>query len=149
MLPVYDTVIYDTVEVADIDDSYVEIRVDTLTSQYGCDSIVTVKTYYKSGIDDIRAENLIKIYPNPAKEVFTLDLGGLILDGTDVITVINSTGQVVYTSNIQYQKTDIDISSLQSGVYYIRIGKTVKKLIVFLNRDAVYRPCFIVYCSRQ
>ena len=83
-----------------------------------------------SGIDDIKAENSIKIYPNPAKDVVTLDLGHLSLDNADVVTIFNSNGQVVYRFNITSQESDIDVSGLESGVYYIKVGKFTQKLII-------------------
>ncbi len=70
------------------------------------------------------------IYPNPAKGVFNLQFNG----DNDVIRsieVINLNGQKIYNSGVF--QSDIDLSSLQSGVYFIRVNletKIITKIIV-------------------
>ena len=102
----------------------------TLQTDDGCDSIVTLYLSFTSGIDDVAETKVFSVYPNPAKDVVTLDLGDFKLNSSDAITIINSTGQVVYKSNVQSQKSTIDVSDFESGVYYIKIGDITKKLIV-------------------
>ncbi|MBO6118638.1 MAG: leucine-rich repeat protein [Bacteroidales bacterium] len=113
-------------------DEYDEVIIDTLQSQFGCDSIVTTTIHYKhdSGIDGITETVSLNIYPNPAKDKVTLDIGHLILDGDKVITIINNAGQVVYKSDIQSQQLDINIKDFKAGIYYIKVGKFTQPLII-------------------
>lgn len=87
-------------------------------------------TLDKSSLSNAEQTNTFTIYPNPAKEVITLDLGQLILDGADAVVIFNSNGQVVYKSNIKNPISNIKISDFESGVYYVKVRSEVKKLIV-------------------
>ncbi|MBO6117570.1 MAG: leucine-rich repeat protein [Bacteroidales bacterium] len=83
-----------------------------------------------SGIEDIAENNNISVYPNPASVSHT-GISTVTIQGIDGdVTVFNNKGQVVYKSNIQSQKSNIDISGWQSGVYYIKVGDATKKLII-------------------
>ena len=135
--PVYDTVIYDTVEVADLDEDYELTKTDTLTSVYGCDSIVTVVTTYKSGLEDIGLLQSVTIYPNPAHKEVIIDntLFGL----RQIIMDIYDNGGRLVISGIKPDAISykLNISWLDSGVYYIRFKNAgeksyllTKKLIV-------------------
>ena len=84
----------------------------------------------ESGIEDVNGNASINIYPNPAKDVITLDIEHLTLNNADAVVIFNTAGQVVYKSNIQNQISQIDVSSLKNGVYYIKVGNTTKKLII-------------------
>ncbi|MBO6117871.1 MAG: T9SS type A sorting domain-containing protein, partial [Bacteroidales bacterium] len=84
----------------------------------------------ESGIEDVNGNASINIYPNPAKDVITLDIEHLTLNNADAVTIFNSNGQVVYRFNITSQKFNIDVSGLESGVYYIKAGKFTQKLII-------------------
>jgi hypothetical protein len=66
----------------------------------------------------------IKLLPNPATKVVqvtTIDKANLI--------VFTTTGQVVITTTVNAGTTDIDVSKLTSGLYYVKIGDAVSKLI--------------------
>ena len=101
-----------------------------LQTEDGCDSIVTLILQVTAGIDEIQAERIISIYPNPAHEVVTLDIGRLTLDKNDDITIVNNSGQVVYKSKIQSPRFNINVSDFEAGVYYINVGKHTQPLII-------------------
>ena len=135
--PVYDTVIYDTVEVADLDEDYELTKTDTLTSVYGCDSIVTVVTVYKSGLEDIGLLQSVTIYPNPAHKEVIID--NTLFESRQIIMDIYDNGGRLVISGIKPDATSykLNISWLDSGVYYIRFKNAgeksyllTKKLIV-------------------
>jgi hypothetical protein len=66
----------------------------------------------------------IKLFPNPATnvvQVTTIDKANLI--------VFTTTGQAVITTTLNAGATDIDVSKLTSGLYYVKIGDAVSKLI--------------------
>ena len=85
------------------------------------DNVYIANFEKESSLQDISDLQQIQIYPNPAKDIITLDVGDLTLDINNELFIINTIGQVVYSSNIQSQIFNIDIRKLQSGVYYIRL----------------------------
>ncbi|MBP3253639.1 MAG: leucine-rich repeat domain-containing protein [Bacteroidales bacterium] len=94
-----------------------------LQTEDGCDSIITLYLQVTQGIDEIQQDKIIIIYPNPAKDKVTIKANG-------DVTVFNSKGQTVKTiKNIKGFK-EINIADLESGVYYIKVGETTKKLII-------------------
>ena len=109
--------------------------IDTLVNADGCDSVIYLHLEKLSSLYGIGTPYDIRIYPNPAKDFITLEIGHLILDGADAVVIFNSKGQTVCKSDIRTQVSNvrylkIDVSSFESGVYYIKVGDTVKKLIV-------------------
>lgn len=90
----------------------------------------TFKTLQGSGIDEVVSGKCPDIYPNPAKNTVTVDLGNLTSDNGGTVTIINNAGVVVYQSDIQSQKFNINIENWDSGIYYIKTGKFTQKLII-------------------
>ena len=80
-------------------------------------------------ISGIRQEQLllsnVMLYPNPASDVFTLDFNDSFKQST--IEVINSLGAIVKRSYGQGGKTEINVSDLDNGLYYIRISNPNKQ----------------------
>lgn len=68
-------------------------------------------------------ENTIKLYPNPATDFVNIDNK----DVQELVEIISLDGKVVLTSN---GKTKINISTLQSGAYILKIGEQSQKFIV-------------------
>jgi len=75
----------------------------------------------------------VKIYPNPATDFIKVEN---VNSGTYSLRIINSLSQQVVTSNISQNLTTIDISGLNSGLYFVQIldvnsnTTEVQKLIV-------------------
>ena len=77
------------------------------------------------------AENIgndAHIYPNPSNGFITVDV-----EGMNVLTVYNTTGQMVYNHSIN-DKTTVDLSKLEKGTYLMVLttkeGKNTKQVIV-------------------
>lgn len=77
------------------------------------------------------AENISNdahIYPNPSNGFITVDV-----EGMNVLTVYNTTGQMVYNQSIN-DKTTVDLSKLEKGTYLMVLttkdGKNTKQVIV-------------------
>ena len=70
------------------------------------------------GIGEQNGENF-GIYPNPAKDCFTVE-------GTGVITVTNTLGQTILTQEIDGKAT----IELPQGMYFVRLGDMVRKIVV-------------------
>jgi ligand-binding sensor domain-containing protein len=63
----------------------------------------------------------IIIYPNPVKDKLIVDFNGSFRDYNH-LSLFNMAGQELMVQQIQDQKTQIDISCLPAGVYYIKAG---------------------------
>lgn len=75
-----------------------------------------------SNLSDIEGNINVTIYPNPAKESVTIE-------GVGEINIFNSFGQLVYrkaNNNI----TTVDVSNFEKGIYFIKVGDILKKLVV-------------------
>jgi hypothetical protein len=66
--------------------------------------------------------NLVKIYPNPARNKLNIEFEDFEIKEVNLI-VSNSLGQVLYSMNELSQKQEVDISFLQSGIYFLRLQK--------------------------
>jgi hypothetical protein len=107
--------------------SIVNINWDiTGTEVTGSDS-----TYYYFhtvlGINDLKLQDTgITIYPNPASDQITVLAPAT--QAKNQLSIINLNGQEVLTCQIIQPKTQIDISTLPVGVYFIRVAndKTVE-----------------------
>ncbi len=81
----------------------------------------------------IDSGNTLDVYPNPASNRITVELSGMTQSGK--IAIIDMEGQEFIARQITAPKTQLDISSLPSGVYFVRltnektveVGKVVKQ----------------------
>lgn len=81
-------------------------------------------TYSKIVSTKIRSDDFskssIRIYPNPANNILTIDyLGNALLDVECQISILNSMGIKVYCDKVDNQT--VDISMLSKGLYFIEI----------------------------
>ena len=62
----------------------------------------------------------IQVYPNPATDVLTIDLGAV--TQTIQIQFIDAVGRVVKTESISGDQNQLDISDLNQGMYFISLS---------------------------
>lgn len=74
--------------------------------------------------------NKVKLFPNPAKNNVTVDLGG---DFNGRVVLQDALGKIVFESNISNKKT-LDIAHLQNGLYFATIYHGNAKDAVFTKR---------------
>lgn len=85
--------------------------------------------------DDLEATAKIGVFPNPAKEYFTLDLDGPANESVD-IRLMTATGQLVYTQTdlSLSSRTEISVANLAGGIYFLQLdgetSSTVKRVVV-------------------
>ena len=93
-------------------------------------SYVTVSVATSIKNDGTAPVETFEMYPNPAKDVIKLSADQL--KNGNTITITNAIGQVVYSNQFKAENKEIDINiqNLQSGLYFVRIGNTVRKLLV-------------------
>ncbi|MDC0257658.1 T9SS type A sorting domain-containing protein, partial [Crocinitomicaceae bacterium] len=101
---------------------------DTISNAAGCDSIITIDlTVQYTGINEFELAG-VTIAPNPASDFVTITVDEAYLSQT--ISVMDQAGRIVIAMDANAIQSDIDISALKEGMYYVRIGdlKAVKLL---------------------
>ena len=90
--------------------------------------IDTVWTINDIGIDEANTSNNLSIHPNPTTGTFTVQGPSLNsrVNATGEIQVYDLFGRWVFRTNEQ----QVDMSHQPKGVYVVRVGNVVRKLIV-------------------
>ena len=100
-------------------------NIDEVTTSISCSTIVNdADTSDLLCIDlrlnEIRSENKILIYPNPATKIIRI-LTNIKLTHL-ILQVVNTFGTIVMTNQIEDLNTEeINIETLSSGLYYVRV----------------------------
>lgn len=100
-------------------------------------SEITIKMYVNTTEKIIRAniatglisemDDMIQVYPNPIKDILTIDLGSMT---NCSLRITNILGQTVYSSQVHSQKMDINMSKIaSSGLYYLLVIDNQKNVI--------------------
>lgn len=101
-------------------------RSSSSTDTWLVDNVLLTGEKLATGINSITKNNSVKIYPNPANDVVH------IVRNTKTnasLAVINTLGQVVLTKELTKESESINISELQSGIYFLNIDGSIKKII--------------------
>ncbi|NOQ71690.1 MAG: T9SS type A sorting domain-containing protein [Crocinitomix sp.] len=86
------------------------------TAVYSIDEITEIV-----GVEETATEKLdLTVYPNPANGNFTTIST---VEGTESLTILNSLGQVVSTYNNPSTQVKVDVSELNTGVYFVQAIK--------------------------
>lgn len=75
-----------------------------------------VKVYYSTTSIGENADAQISIYPNPTNDKLNIEAIGI-----KNVTVVNMLGQKVYESSLNADKTVVDFSQLEAGLYMVRV----------------------------
>ncbi len=98
---------------------------------------VYVKVNASLGIDeDVASANTkVILYPNSVKDVLNLSFPENKIGSNAFVVIYNSLGKTLKTIKISGQDDSIDVSTLQSGVYYLKIvqNNAVLKNIHFIK----------------
>lgn len=85
--------------------------------------------------DDLEGIAKINVFPNPARDFFTLELEGPISENVN-IRLMSATGQLVYVQKdlSLTSKTEIPVANLADGIYFLQINgetaTTVRRVVV-------------------
>ncbi|MFM2192052.1 MAG: hypothetical protein RLZZ118_1009 [Bacteroidota bacterium] len=80
-----------------------------------------------SNVQFTMSNEQLKVYPNPAFSNVIIDVGELTKNN---IYIINTAGQVLYNQIPKTVKTTIDVNQWANGMYFVRYGSAVKRLVV-------------------
>jgi hypothetical protein len=101
----------------------------TLTNAAGCDSTITLNLTLTVGIEEGSISD-VTLYPNPTSESFTIK-ASTALYGT--YNIVDAQGKLVYTGEMTGTETNVNISSVARGIYYLRISELSEPLRVVKN----------------
>jgi hypothetical protein len=105
----------------------------TKTSDKGCDADTSqIVPILFVGIDTPE-EATFNLYPNPTDGIIEIQLREL--GSSDRIEILDIQGRVVYTKNLSNTSTQIDLSSLASGTYTVRLtGQNINEERTIVKR---------------
>ena len=107
---------YDTVKVT----SYDTIKVTKYDTIKVTDTLVINATL--SGVSAPNNTNRLIIYPNPAKDHITIDYGTFSRMNGYTLKIVNTLGQIVFSTPINQQTSYINLSTWTGkGMYYVQI----------------------------
>lgn len=84
----------------------------------------TINVTITTGVNELINSTSIKVFPNPVVDVLKVTTN---TKSSVVITTLN--GQNVLIDNIQEGTTDIDLTNLSAGIYFVRVGNKTQKII--------------------
>ena len=94
---------------------------DTLISSNGCDSILTLYLSFTTVVNEVPSP-VVTIYPNPANNKVHLITD---IAGSYAWKLFNLLGELLLRGPADKPAFDIDISSLASGTYFIRLNSAL------------------------
>lgn len=109
-------------------------KVDVLNNTSGWYPNTTVNIIIEENLSvSENTLNLVKIYPNPTKGFVSIQLPSVI-SGESKISLIDIQGRTIFSKENNQQTTQIDLSHLTDGIYFISLTyqnqKVVKKIIL-------------------
>ncbi len=76
-----------------------------------------------------RESKLVKIYPNPAGQKFTVEINGVPLNHLSM-NILSAEGKTVESLTIASKRTVVPVEQLSKGVYFVTLEQNGKKLYV-------------------
>ncbi len=87
-----------------------------INNSWGC-ADTTAQALLTTGIDNLQNDNEILVFPIPAKNKITIQLPS----NKGTIQLFNEFGQSIYLVATTEKESDIDLSVLPSGIYFLKI----------------------------
>lgn len=107
----------------------------TVSDENGCvnSKLAILQQQNVATLSEIQNETIL-VYPNPAKEKFTLELPGIELAQ---INLKNQNGQILHTQAYSGMNSTVEVSDYANGVYFVEIllpsGNATHKQLVIAN----------------
>ena len=98
----------------------------------GDTTTVTPMPVINTGIQEVVSKNNMLVYPNPANSFINVMYNGR---GTKQVKILSITGNSMLETSFDNDNTQIDISSLPSGLYFVEVNNqttySIKKIIKY------------------
>ncbi|SDH64464.1 delta-60 repeat domain-containing protein/Por secretion system C-terminal sorting domain-containing protein [Chryseobacterium taeanense] len=78
---------------------------------------------------EISEQKSFAIYPNPTTDFFVISKSEIV-DKNQKVEILDEAGRIIKTVFITADNLKIQVSDLNSGIYYVRLNKDTKKLII-------------------
>ena len=72
-------------------------------------------------VNEIKSENFISIYPNPAHDMIKIDVPQTINTKNALLTIYDTQGKKFMQQSFSQEKSAINISKLTKGIYFIKL----------------------------
>jgi len=95
------------------------LQISVTDGEAGATDIIIVVVQSTTEVEDIKAPEL-QMYPNPATGLLNLELLNTGEIGSTV-KIFNITGHAVYNAEHFQSKLQIDVSSLDAGLYFVTV----------------------------
>jgi phosphatidylserine/phosphatidylglycerophosphate/cardiolipin synthase-like enzyme len=82
------------------------------------------------GVEDVEGELALAIFPNPTSDILYVEVSEKLIG--ESLTLVDVNGRNVIQLNVNELRSNIDVSRLESGVYFLSapsINKTLRVLI--------------------
>lgn len=81
-----------------------------------------------ASVEPIENKTEIRLYPNPAKDVITLDLGTEAIDKGEA-KILDTQGKELYSVELKEKITQFSVSHLSAGLYFVQITNQNKRKV--------------------
>lgn len=79
------------------------------------------------GTEEIAAPSSLIAYPNPTSGTISIERNER---SDENLSILNASGQVVFSEQMKSEKIQVDLSEHQKGIYFIRMGETSEKILL-------------------
>ncbi|MBA3663779.1 MAG: T9SS type A sorting domain-containing protein [Bacteroidetes bacterium] len=107
----------------------------TGTDANGCvnSAMVTQSVSNCTGIHNFGASDQgVKLYPNPNNGVFTLEIANV---NSATVMITDVSGRIVLSETVSNESTQMNIQSLQNGIYFINVNNNNSKQVIKFIKD--------------
>ncbi|TND01481.1 MAG: hypothetical protein FD123_4252 [Bacteroidetes bacterium] len=105
----------------------------SITDANGCVTSGTFTVSFNIGIATSSVDNALNLYPNPARDIVTIDAGTMIIGKVEVISLL---GQMVYRAEPNSSKIMINTDKFSEDLYLVRLhinGQVVTKRLLIAH----------------
>ncbi|MCF8371324.1 MAG: T9SS type A sorting domain-containing protein [Bacteroidales bacterium] len=99
----------------------------TITNEYGCTGMGSVKVMYQIGIEESSIEDQITLYPNPVQHKLFISTGDL---RTEEIRIYNSIGSLISQIKNAEGTIEVNTSNFSEGIYFVKIRTKDNELLI-------------------
>ena len=85
-------------------------------------------SYSTVGVNEIANEASFKVYPVPSAGI--LNIANVENLTEKQVNVVNLVGKVVYVSDLSDTNNKLDLSNLEKGIYFVKVGKATQRIIL-------------------